>query len=71
MQAIEVCNKILNSTCSMMHKARRVALSVNVMALLTGTRLTVTDLGRSIASRAKQKHRIKRTDRLLSNKHLH
>lgn len=55
----------------MMHKARRVALAVNVMALLTGTRLTVTDLGRSIASGAKQKHRIKRADRLLSNKHLH
>lgn len=41
------------------------------MAALSGTRLTVTDLGRSIDSLAKQKHCIKRADRLLSNTHCH
>jgi hypothetical protein len=54
-----------------MHQARQLALEVNVMAALSGTRLTVTDLGRSIKSQAKQKHCIKRAERLLSNTHLH
>jgi DDE family transposase len=71
MQARQVCHKLLNDICSIMHQARRTALEVNVMAALSGTRLTVTDLGRSIDSEAKQKHCIKRVDRLLSNTHLH
>jgi hypothetical protein len=54
-----------------MHKKRRASLDDNVFSALTGTRLTVTDLGRSIDSLAKQKHCIKRSDRLLSNGHLH
>ncbi len=71
MPAQHVLRKLLNDTCSLMHHARRRALEVNVMAALSGARLTVTALGRSIASRAKQKHCIKRADRLLSNPHLH
>ena len=71
MQAKQVLHKLLDTTCSMMHQTRRTALEVNVMAALTGTRLTVTDLGRAIASPARQKHCIKRADRLLSNAHLH
>jgi hypothetical protein len=53
-----------------MHKKRRTALAVNVMAALHGEVLTVTHLGRSITSEAKEKHCIKRADRLLSNHHL-
>ena len=53
-----------------MHKMRRTALSVNVMAALHGEVLTVTHLGRSIRSDAKEKHCIKRADRLLSNRRL-
>jgi hypothetical protein len=49
---------------------RRTALAVNVMAALHGEVLTVTQLGRSITSRAKEKHCIKRADRLLSNRRL-
>lgn len=71
MQAKQVCHKLLNDTCSFMHQARRRALEAIVMAALSGTRLTVTDLGRSIDSLAKQKHCIKRADRLLSNTHCH
>jgi hypothetical protein len=51
-----------------MHKKRRTALGVNVMAALHGEVLTVTHLGRSITSCAKEKHCIKRADRLLSNR---
>jgi len=71
MQARQVLHKLLMNTCPMMHKTRRDSLQVNVMAALTGTRLTVTDLGRSMQSPAGQKHCIKRADRLLSNRHLH
>jgi hypothetical protein len=53
-----------------MHKMRRTALFVNVMAALRGEVLTVTHLGRSITSKAKEKHCIKRADRLLSNRRL-
>lgn len=49
---------------------RRTALSVNVMAALHGEVLTVTHLGRAIRSEAKEKHCIKRADRLLSNRRL-
>ena len=53
-----------------MHKLRRTALFVNVMAALHGEVLTVTHLGRAIRSEAKEKHCIKRADRLLSNRRL-
>ena len=49
---------------------RRTALFVNVMAALHGEVLTVTHLGRSIDREAKEKHCIKRADRLLSNRRL-
>ena len=71
MQVQPVLHKILMNTCADMHKARRIALETNIMAALTGQRLTVTDLGRSIRSNTTQKHSIKRADRLLSNVHLH
>jgi len=48
MQAQQVLHKLLNDTCSMMHQMRRLSLEAIVMAALSGTRLTVTDLGRSI-----------------------
>jgi hypothetical protein len=55
MQARQVLPKLLEKTCSEMHKMRRTALAVNVMAALHGEVLTVTHLGRSITSRAKEK----------------
>ena len=70
MQASEVLHKWLLRVCPEMHRARRDALSAVVLAGVSGRRLTVTDLGRSIESDAKEKHCIKRADRLLSNRHL-
>lgn len=70
MQAKQVLHKLLGRGCSAMHKARREALAAVVMAAMQGRRLTVTGLGRAIRSRAKEKHCIKRADRLLSNPHL-
>jgi len=71
MQAEQVLHKLLDRTCSKMHKKRREALRVNLKAALDGQSLTVTHLGRAISSPAKEKHCIKRADRLLSNPHLH
>lgn len=71
MQAQQVLHKLIINTCTTMHKIRRQALEANVLAALTGRRLTVTDLGRSITSQTTQKHSIKRADRLLSNPHIH
>lgn len=71
MQAEKVLHKLIQNTCPDMHKTRRDSLEVNVMAALSGQRLTVTDLGRSIHSQTSHKHNIKRADRLLSNVHLH
>lgn len=71
MQAQQVLHKIMMNSCPDMHKTRRSALEATVLSALTGQRLTVTDLGRSISSSTTQKHGIKRADRLLSNQHLH
>ena len=71
MQAQQIVHKLLNDVCSKMHQTRRIALAVNVMAALVGTRLTVTDLGRSMPSLVNQKHCIKRADRLLANRRLY
>ena len=53
-----------------MHELRREALGAGILATIRGRRLTVTGLGRAIAGKAKEKHNIKRADRLLSNIHL-
>ena len=70
MQAGQVLDRLLWKICPDMHKLRRTALFVNVMAALHGAVLTVTHLGRAISSDAKEKHCIKRADRLLSNRRL-
>ena len=53
-----------------MHEKRFHALCDVVSAALRGSRLTVTGLGRSLGGEAKEKHCIKRADRLLSNEKL-
>ncbi|WP_217653779.1 transposase [Marinomonas polaris] len=63
-------NKILPIVSPNMHKTRRNALSVCVLSLAQGNLCTVTSIGRGIQSKAYEKHRIKRSDRLLSNPNL-
>jgi hypothetical protein len=70
MQAKQVLHKLLQKVGSQLHKRRRTALAVNVLAALHGEMLTVRPLGRSLTSRAKENHGIKRADRLLSNRRL-
>lgn len=53
-----------------MHSTRRKSLFSCVESLLHSSDATVTSIGRGIYSKAKEKHRIKQADRLLSNTHL-
>jgi RHS repeat-associated protein len=71
MHAQKVSHKILNNACPWMHAARRNALAVTVLAAIDERRLSVTGLGRAIESDAKEKHCIKRADRLIGNEHLY
>ena len=70
MHARKVSHKILSNSLSWIHKARRTALEECLLAAIDGRRLSVTGIGRSISGTAKEKHCIKRADRLLSNTHL-
>ncbi len=67
MQARQVLHKLLQKVA---RRCTRCVALLNVMAALHGEALTVTHLGRSITSEAKEKHCIKRADRLLSNRRL-
>jgi hypothetical protein len=53
------------------HSTRAAALVRVVRALLTGGKLSLTHLGRSLSGSAQVKHQIKAVDRLLGNQHLH
>lgn len=70
MNATAILNKILPIVSPNMHKTRRKALSACVLSLAQGSLCTVTSIGRGIQSNAYEKHRIKRSDRLLSNPNL-
>ncbi len=70
MHARKVSHKIIDNVCAWMHAARRNALSEAVPAAVKERRLTVTHLGRTLDSTAKEKHCIKRIDRLIGNAHL-
>lgn len=71
MQAKQVLRNLLARLCPTMHNVRRAALGATAMAALREQPLTVIGLGRAIDSEAKEKHDIKRADRVLSNPHLY
>jgi hypothetical protein len=67
MHASILLHKWLSNVLPAMHMKRREVLAAVISAAMIGGKLTVTTLGRSISGEAKEKHRIKRADRLLSN----
>ncbi|MDQ0737885.1 hypothetical protein QF045_000745 [Pseudomonas sp. W4I3] len=67
MQAVRFLHKAFSQALPTLHRKRLSALMSCVSALLYGRRLTLTDLGRAMPSRAYVKHSIKRVDRLLGN----
>ena len=70
MHARKVSHKIFSNSLPWIHKTRLAALEECVLSAIDGKRLSVTGIGRSLNSTAKEKHCIKRADRLLSNNHL-
>ncbi len=70
MHVTKMLQNWLTEVLPKIHSKRRDALGAVVSAAIDGGRLTVTGLGRSIRSDAKEKHNIKRADRVLSNENL-
>ena len=70
MKADAILQQFLHELTPTMHLTRRLALQACVASLLQGNVATVTGIGRGINNEAKEKHRIKRADRLCSNPHL-
>ncbi len=71
MNAKQVLSKCLSIVTPTMHKMRRLSLFFAIESSMNGGSLSVTGLGRNISSKAKEKHQIKRVDRLCSNPKLH
>lgn len=58
-------------TFSFMHKKRQHVLFGAVDSLMEGASLALSSLGRNFKGIAKERHQIRKMDRLLGNKHLH
>lgn len=71
MNAKQVLSKCLSFVTPLMHKTRRQSLFCAIVSSMNGGSLSITGLGRDIDSKAMEKHKIKRVDRLCSNEHLH
>ena len=70
MHALKVLHKKLEQACPFIHQKRLTILLLATHALLEGQRLSLTQLGRRLSSKALVKHSIKRIDRLLGNTHM-
>jgi hypothetical protein len=71
MNAKHVLSKCLSFVTPLMHKTLRLSLFAAIESSMNGGSLSITGLGRNITNKAKEKHKIKRVDRLCSNSHLH
>ncbi|TKB42927.1 IS4 family transposase, partial [Thalassotalea mangrovi] len=71
MKVTHILKKSISLVTPKMHAKRRNALTALLRSLVNGSAATVTSMGRGLDSRAKEKHNIKRADRLLSNTNLH
>jgi len=71
MKVKKIITKWLTNITGTMHKSLQGALAACVESALNQNTLTVTSIGRGIASDAYEKHSIKRCDRLCSNWHLY
>lgn len=70
MNACTILNNLVSFVSHKMHKTRKQAVVACVRSLFENSSATVTSMGRGIRSKAYEKYRIKRADRLLSNDHL-
>ena len=71
MHALRILYRILSASLPEIHAKRLASLLAAVEAIVLGSRLTLSDLGRGLPGPVAVKHNIKRIDRLLGNGSLH
>lgn len=71
MHALAILHRILSTSFPAIHSKRLTGLLAAVEAVVFGSRLTLSDLGRGLSGSVAVKHNIKRIDRLLGNGSLH
>lgn len=71
MNVPQMLTRFIKAVTPNMHSLRRQALEACVKSATHQNRLTITQLGRGIRTKAFEKHRIKRADRLCSNSNLY
>ena len=71
MRPLKLLHKFLKKELDIIHKKRLNAIESCCEALLQGSSLSLTHLGRNIKNKAKEGSNIERVNRLLGNSHLH
>jgi hypothetical protein len=71
MHALTILHRILSTRFPEIHAKRLTCLLAAVESVVTGSRLTLSDMGRGLHGKVAVKHNIKRIDRLLGNDSLH
>ena len=71
MHALVILHRILSTSLPAIHAKRLTSLLAAVEAVVSGSRLTLSDMGRGLLGQVAVKHNIKRIDRLLGNGTLH
>lgn len=71
MHALTILHRILSTSFPEIHAKRLTSLMAAVEAVVLGSQLTLSDLGRGLLGTTTVKHNIKRIDRLLGNRALH
>ena len=67
MHAVRWLHKRVADALPTIHRARLKSVFCGVAGLLSGQQLSLTGVGRHVPGKAKEKHKIKRIDRLLGN----
>ena len=70
MHAIRWLHNRVAAALPAIHRARLASVFCGVAGLLNGQQLSLTGVGRHLPGKAKEKHKIKRIDRLLGNHRL-
>jgi len=66
-----LCHKYFKKSLSTFNNARMKTLMNCSDALISGNKLTLTEIGRNLSGACDVKHKIKRVDRFLKNDHLY
>lgn len=71
MHALNILYRIFSTSLPQIHAKRLTSLLAAVESVVSGSRLTLSDMGRGLCGPVAVKHNIKRIDRLLGNSVLH